>query len=132
MASADRRASHGGPARLAQDLPALWAQYDAAPLRMDAINVAYEAIDGQENTILAAEPRTFADIVAVLLISTSRLYAMSSSVIDDDDGPALEMLGDVQARAVRLLADLTGCDLRSFAATKYTRHGVAAQDGPAP
>jgi hypothetical protein len=99
---------------------------------MDAINAAIEAIDHQENAILAAEPQTFGDILAVLLITTSRIYAVSGSVIDDDDGPLLEVLGDVQARAVRLLADLTRCDLRTFAATNYTRHGVAEQGGLAP
>lgn len=69
-------------------------------------------------------PGPIADILAVLLITTSRLYAMSSSVIDDDDAPLLEVLGNVQARAVRLLADLVGCDLRSFAGAQYARHGA--------
>jgi hypothetical protein len=95
------------------------------------MDAAFEVIDDQEISILVEEPRTFADVVAVLLISTSRIYTMSSSVIDNDDGPLLEVLGDVQARAVRLLAEMAGCDLQSFAATKYTRHGAAEQGGPA-
>lgn len=122
----------GSAARLAQKLPRLWADYDAAPLEMGASNAAYEAIDDQENAVLAAAPQTVADALAVLLITTSRLYGIGGSVIDDDDGPVLEMLANVQSRAIRLLADRTSCDLRPFAVEQYTRCEDGIGEGRTP